>query len=90
MHEQPALAEPEIDTREIEPVLLDHQVLDDGKLLLALLVDIGRQVVDLIRQPLQRALRADEMGGEIALPLEKVPQVVAVEVHDPGVIGRRR
>ena len=30
------------------------------------------------------------MGGEIALPLEKVPQVVGVEVHDPGVIGRRR
>ena len=41
MHEQPALGEPEIDTREIEPVFLDHQVLDGGKLLPALLVDIA-------------------------------------------------
>ena len=41
MHEQEALGKPEIDTREIEPVLLDHQVLDGGKLLLALLVDIA-------------------------------------------------
>jgi hypothetical protein len=41
MHEQPALGEPEVDTREIEPVLLDHQVLDGGEFLLALLVDIA-------------------------------------------------
>ena len=41
MHEQPALGKPEVDTREIEPVLLDHQVLDRGKLFLALLVDIA-------------------------------------------------
>ena len=41
MHEQPAPGEPEIDTREIEPVLLDHQVLYGGQLLLALLVDIA-------------------------------------------------
>ena len=41
MHEQPALGEPEINPREIEPVLLDYQVLDGGELRLALLVDIA-------------------------------------------------
>ena len=30
------------------------------------------------------------MGGEIARPLEKVPQIVGVEVDDPGVMGQPR
>jgi hypothetical protein len=39
MHEQPALGQREMNTREIEPVLLDHQALDGGKLPLVRLVD---------------------------------------------------
>ena len=69
VHEQPSLREPEIDSCEIETVLLDNQILDGGKLFLALLVDIARQVVDLVGQPLERTLRADQMGGKITLPL---------------------
>ena len=90
MHEQPAPGKSERDARVIELVFLDHQVLDVGKLRLALLVDIARQVIDSVGQPLERTLRANEMGGEIPWSLEKVLQVGGAEVLDPGVIGQPR
>lgn len=56
MHKQPAFGEPEIDPSEIQSIFLDHEGSDSGQLLLASLVDIARQTVDLVCQPLQRPL----------------------------------
>src|SRR5690606_1984169 len=72
----------------IEPILLDDQLLDGGELFLLVLGDVSREAVDLFDEPLQRALRADEVGREIALPREEGLQMSSVEIGDPIVIRK--
>src|SRR6185295_6130887 len=86
--EKPDLRQPQIDTRKIEPVLLDHEPLDVGELLLTQRVDVARQGVDLVGQMFERTLRANEMSDEIALLFEETAQLRVVEVRYPGVVGR--
>src|SRR5262245_7088578 len=90
MDEEPDFCQPQIDTRKIEPVFLDHQPLDVGELLLTGRIDVARKRVDLVGQMFERTLRAYEMSDEIALLLEEAAQVRVIEVRYPGVVRRRR
>src|SRR6185295_15957094 len=86
--EKPDLRQPQIDTRKIEPVLLDHEPLDVGELLLTQRVDVARQGVDLVGQMFERTLGANEMSDEIALLFEEAAQLRVVKVRYPSVVRR--
>lgn len=60
-----------MDAREIKGVLFGYEVPDSGKPFLALGVNVGSEVVEFVDEPLEWALRSDQVGREIARALEK-------------------